>query len=250
MGTGTILRFGGASECLVVNDTFLYNWGWIVAPIPLCRAPWHGGSLHDWNGLKTAEIVESGPHLPHITLIHLALGINWSMIVHTHLLKNPLALISNIAFIVVVDVSFTRFTVIIHILLKAIFLQCRILFKPFRWISDVLHDSFDRLVVGCGSAGSVFNNLIASRIELGCIGRGSLSVEWSRILYVILLLRPISISFAAITILVALELWRLVLAVTIMLTVNFLWLTWIDAFTCSMLMLTKGEAIVIRVALS
>ena len=257
MWTGTILGFGGASERLVVNYTLLYDWGWIVAPIALSRSPtlhacW-SGSLHDWNWLQTAKIVECGPHFLEITLVHLALGVNRRpVVIHTDLLKNSLALIRNMAFIVVV--SFARFitTMVIYILLKAIFLQCWILLQHLRWISNVLYYSFDRLVVGRCSARSVVNNLIAARIKVGCIGRGSLSVEWPWIFNVILLLRPISISLGVvlIAILIALKLWRLVLAVTTMLTVNFLCLTWIDAFTCSMLWLAKGETIVIRVALS
>ncbi len=258
MGTGTILRFAGASECLVVNYTFLDNWGWIVAPIALCRSTLHSRrccSLHDWNGLEASKIVKSGPHFPHIAFIHFSLGVDGRLVIHTNLLKYSLALIGNVALIgICVVLPFTRLAVVIYILLlKAVFLQSGILLKHFRWISDVLNDCFDRLMVGCCSACSIVNDLIAARIEMGCVGGGSLSMEWSWIFYVILLLRSISISFTAvlITILIALVLWRLVvLAVTIMLTVNFLCMAWIDAFTGGMLLLTKGETIVIHVALS
>ncbi len=69
--------------------------------------------------------MESGPHFFQIAVIHLALGVDGLRpSIDTGLLKYSLALIGNLAFIVV-DVSITLLTVMVYIsiLLEAILLQ-------------------------------------------------------------------------------------------------------------------------------
>ena len=165
-----ILWFGWARKSWSW-DTLLHNHSWVVAPILLCIMALYSRcrGLHNGHRLQPTKIVEGSTHLLHFLLINFAFGEQRHFL--SLRVKDFLALIASATILL----SITWLTVINTV--EIVWLHSRILLWQWRRISNVVGHDINWLVVRRYHLSLVVNNSVASGVDLGRIGRGSLSDE-------------------------------------------------------------------------